>query len=72
MYECKNDLLVFSCDIIISNLYPRLKKTNDPDVHNCSENFQYLNSESVRLYLFEYYYYRTTLLNSDSLTHLRR
>lgn len=58
--------------IIISNLYPRLKKTNDPDVHNCSENFQYLNSESVRLYLFEYYYYRTTLLNSDSLTHLRR
>lgn len=40
--------------IIISNLYPRLKKTNDPDVHNCSENFQYLNSESVRLYLFEY------------------
>lgn len=58
--------------IIISNLYPRLKKTNDPDVHNCSENFQYLNSESVRPYLFEYYYYRTTLLNSDSLTHLRR
>ena len=48
--------------IIISNLYPRLKKTNDPDVHNCSENFQYLNSESVRLYLFEYYYYCTVQL----------
>lgn len=61
--------------IIIVNF--RDSKTNDPDVHNWnSEIFQYLNctSESDYIYLTTTYstWYRTTLLNSDSLTHRRR